>query len=67
VRILLIDYSSAFNIKLITKLRTLGQDIFLCNCILDFLMGRPQVLRVGNNTYIGHADHQQGGPSGVCA
>jgi hypothetical protein len=37
VRILLIDYSSAFNTS-------------LCNWILDFLTGRPQVVKVGNNT-----------------
>jgi hypothetical protein len=36
--------------KLITKIRTLGLNISLCNLILDFLMGRPQVVRVGNNT-----------------
>ena len=51
---LLVDYSSAFNTivpsKLITKLRTLGLKTSLCNWILDFLMGRPQVVRVGNNT-----------------
>jgi hypothetical protein len=51
---LFIDYSSAFNnivpSKLITKLRTLGLNTSLCNWILDFLMGRPQVVRVGNNT-----------------
>jgi hypothetical protein len=43
VRILFIDYSSAFNtivpMKLITKLR-----------ILDFLKGCPMVVREGNNT-----------------
>jgi hypothetical protein len=54
VRILFIDYSSVFNTivpsKLITKLRTLGQNTSLCNWILDFLMSRPQVVRVGNNT-----------------
>ena len=54
VRKLFIDYSSAFNTivpsKLITNLRTLGLNTFLCNWILDFLMGRPQVVRVGNNT-----------------
>jgi hypothetical protein len=54
VRILFIDYSSAFSTimptKLITKLRTLGLNIYLCNWILDFLTGRPQVARVGNNT-----------------
>ena len=50
---LLIDYSSAFNTivasKLITKLRTLELNTSLCNWILDFLTARPQVVRVGNN------------------
>jgi hypothetical protein len=58
VRILLIDYSSAFNTivpsKLIKKLRTLGLNTSLCNRFLDFLTGLPQVVRVGNN--IRHAD-----------
>jgi hypothetical protein len=53
VRMLLIYYSSAFNTivpsKLINKLRTLGLNTSLCNWILDFLTGQPQVLRVGNN------------------
>ena len=48
---LFIDYSSAFNTivpsKLITKLRTLGLNTSLCNWILDLLTGRPQVVRVG--------------------
>ena len=52
---LFIDYSSAFNTivpsKLITKLRTLGLNTSLCNWILDFQTGHPsQVLRVSNNT-----------------
>ena len=54
VRMLFIDYSSTFNTivptKLITKLRTLGLNTSLCNWILDFLTGRPQVVRAGNNT-----------------
>ena len=54
VRILFIDYSSAFNTmvpsKLVTKLRTLGLNTSLCNWILDFLTGRLQVVRVGNIT-----------------
>uniref|UniRef100_A0A4W5LAU3 Reverse transcriptase domain-containing protein n=1 Tax=Hucho hucho TaxID=62062 RepID=A0A4W5LAU3_9TELE len=54
VGMLFIDYSSAFNTivpsKLITKLRTLGLNTSLCNWILDFFKGRPQVVRVGNNT-----------------
>jgi hypothetical protein len=46
MRMLFIDYSSAFNIivptKLITKLRTLGLNTSLCNWILDFLTGHPR-------------------------
>jgi hypothetical protein len=49
MRMLFIDYSSAFT-KLITKLTTLGLNTYLCNWILDLLMGLPQVVRVGNNT-----------------
>jgi hypothetical protein len=45
VRMLFTDYSLAFNTivssKLITKLRTLGVNISLCNWIMDFLMGCP--------------------------
>jgi hypothetical protein len=48
VRMLFIDYSSVFNTivpsKLITKLRTLGLNTSICNWILDFLTGRPQLL-----------------------
>ena len=51
---LFIDYSSTFYTivptKLITKLRTMGLNTSLCNWILDFLTGHPQVVRVGNNT-----------------
>jgi hypothetical protein len=54
VRMLFIDYSSTFNTivptKLTTKVKTLGLNTSLCNWILDFLMGRSQVVRVGNNT-----------------
>jgi hypothetical protein len=64
VRMLFIDYSSAFNIifltKLITKLRTPGLNTSLCNWILDFLTVHPQVLRVGNNTSA--PDPQHWGP-----
>jgi gmma-aminobutyric acid receptor subunit gamma/cGMP-dependent protein kinase 2 len=49
-----IDYSSAFNTivpsKLITKLRTLGFNTSLCKWIVDFLTGCPQMVRIGNNT-----------------
>ena len=48
VRMLFIDNSSVFNTivpsKLFTKLRTLGLNTSLCNWILDFLTGCPQVV-----------------------
>jgi hypothetical protein len=51
---LFIDYSSVFNTivhsQLIIKLRILGLNTYLCNWTLDFLKGRPQVVRVGKNT-----------------
>ena len=54
VRMMFIDYSTAFNTivptKLITKLRTLGLNTSLCNWILDFLTGRPQVVGFGSLT-----------------
>ena len=54
VRMPFIDYRSDFNTivpsKLITKLRNLGLDTSLCNWILDFQTGHPQVVRVGSNT-----------------
>jgi hypothetical protein len=49
-----LDYSSGFHTivpsKLITKLRILELNTSICNWILDFLTGRPQVVRVGSNT-----------------
>ncbi len=51
VRLLFIDYSSAFNtivpIKLASKLTNLGLNSSLCDWIQDFLNGRPQVVKVG--------------------
>jgi gmma-aminobutyric acid receptor subunit gamma len=51
---LFIDYSSAFNTivpsKLITKLKTMGLNTSFCNWILYFLTDYPHVVRVGNNT-----------------
>jgi hypothetical protein len=51
---LFIDYSSAFNTivpsKLIINLGALGLNPALCNWVLDFLTGHPQVVKVGNNT-----------------
>jgi hypothetical protein len=50
---LFIDFSSSFNTivlsKLIIKLGALGLNPALCNWVLDFLTGRPQVVKVGNN------------------
>ncbi len=54
VRMLFIDFSSAFNTiipqQLINKLNLLGLNNSLCNWILDFLTGRPQSVSVGHNT-----------------
>ncbi|KAK3529508.1 hypothetical protein QTP70_031750, partial [Hemibagrus guttatus] len=53
VRMLFIDFSSAFNTiipqHLIEKLSFLGLNTSLCNWILDFLTGRPQSVRIGNS------------------
>ncbi len=50
VRLLFIDYSSAFNtivpIKLALKLTNLGINSSLCDWIQDFLTGRPQVVKM---------------------
>ncbi len=49
VRMLFVDFSSAFNIvipsKLTTKLGDLGVNTSLCNWIMDFLTNRPQHVR----------------------
>ncbi len=54
VRMLFVDYSSAFNTivpaTLVAKLQTLGLNRSLCSWMLDFLTGRSQVVRMGNNT-----------------
>ena len=51
---LFIDYSSAFNTvlptKLAEKLLILGLAPSLCNWVLDFLTDRPQIVRVGTQT-----------------
>ncbi|KAK7877923.1 hypothetical protein WMY93_031452 [Mugilogobius chulae] len=50
---LFIDYSSAFNTvipsKLVTKLITLGLDKSICCWIWDFLTNRPQAVKIGNH------------------
>jgi hypothetical protein len=52
-RLLFIDYSSAFNtispFKLYDKLTLLGLNVNLCKWVLDFLLDRSQIVRVGNN------------------
>ncbi|KAI3364107.1 hypothetical protein L3Q82_010936 [Scortum barcoo] len=51
VRMLFVDFSSAFNTvipdKLILKLHNLGLPSSLCHWIRDFLTNRPQVVRIG--------------------
>ncbi len=54
VKLLFIDYSSAFNTivptKLAVKLSDLGITSSLCDWIQDFLTARPQVVKVGQFT-----------------
>ncbi len=54
VRMLFLDYSSAFNTivpaRLVMNLQTLGLNKSLCSWILDFLSGKHQVIRMGNIT-----------------
>src|SRR4029434_1191370 len=54
VRMLFIDYSSAFNTiipsRLVSKLVDLGLSTPLCKWIYDFLTGRPLVVRIGDRT-----------------
>ncbi len=54
VRLLFIDYSSAFNTivptKLVVKFSDLGLNTSLCDWIQDFLTARPQVVKVGQFT-----------------
>ena len=70
VRMLFIDFSSAFNTiipqQLITKLDRLGPNTSLCNWLLDFLTGRPQAVRVGSSTS-STITLNTGGPPGLCA
>ncbi|KAK1795587.1 hypothetical protein P4O66_001079 [Electrophorus voltai] len=54
IRMLFIDFSSAFNTivpqHLIGKLSLLGLNTSLCNWILDFLTGRPQSVWIRSST-----------------
>ena len=51
---LFIDYISAFNTivpsKLAVKLRDLGLNTAICDWNLSFLTGRPQAVHIGNAT-----------------
>jgi gmma-aminobutyric acid receptor subunit gamma/cGMP-dependent protein kinase 2 len=62
VRMLIIDYSSAFNTLVPTKLITKDSGT---NWILDFLKGRPQVIKVDNNTSATMILNT-GAPQGLC-
>ena len=44
---LFIDYSTIVPFKLIIKLEALGLNDALCNLVLNFLKGGPQVVKVG--------------------
>ena len=68
-RILFVDYSSALNTvipeKLFHKLRSLAIDASLCYWILNFLLCRPQVVRIGDlisDTIV----LSRGSPQGCC-
>ncbi|MFY0383420.1 RNA-directed DNA polymerase, partial [Bacillus sp. YIM B13582] len=70
VRMLFIDFSSAFNTiipqHLIEKLSLLGLNTSLCNWILDFLTERPQSVRIGNSIS-STTTLSTVAPSGLCA
>ncbi|KAI3369171.1 hypothetical protein L3Q82_026130 [Scortum barcoo] len=70
VRMLFIDYSSAFNTivpsKLVTKLRDLGLNSALCDWILNFLTSRPQAVRMGSTTS-STLTLNTGAPRAVCS
>jgi gmma-aminobutyric acid receptor subunit gamma/cGMP-dependent protein kinase 2 len=71
VRMLLIDYHSAFNTvvpsKVITKLGALGLNPIPCNWVIDFLTGQPQVVNVGNNTSTTLILNRGGPNKGACS
>ena len=53
-RILLVDFSSAFNTilpqQLVEKLKLLGVGTNICNWVLDFLTERKQTVRINSRT-----------------
>ena len=52
-RIFFVDYSSAYNTiipqKLFEKIQNVGVPRSMCRWILDFLLNRPQVVKIGGN------------------
>jgi len=64
--LLLIDFSSEFNTiipsMLVLKLRDLGLGTPICNWLMDFLTGRPQVVTISGLLAIGHTGRNPGGP-----
>ena len=68
-RLLFVDFSSAFNTilpaKLLPKLLDLGLPLDICNWIYDFLLDRPQVVRVGQLTS-SELILSTGAPQGCC-
>ncbi|XP_039876554.1 uncharacterized protein LOC120726733 [Simochromis diagramma] len=69
VRMLFLDYSSAFNTirpgKLIEKLSDVNIPTLTCNWILDFLTERPQVVRIGGRVSA-ELTISTGSPQGCC-
>jgi len=45
-----VAFNTIVRVKLVIKLRSLGLNTSLCNWILNFLMGRPQVVKMGSLT-----------------
>lgn len=73
MRMLFIDYNSAFNtivpLHLTAKMMLLGFNTLFCNWVLDFLTDHPQVLRVGalpHHYYLNISDPQHRYPPEVC-
>lgn len=68
VRMLFIDYSSAFNtiipLRLADKMRGLGLNTQLCNWVLSFLTDRPQVVRIGGGVTSSQLTLNIGSPQG---
>ncbi len=70
VRLLFIDYSSAFNTivptKLAVKLSDLGLNTSLCDWIQDFLTTRPQVVNESRPVHLQLHHPERRSPTGLC-